>query len=58
MDVGDDSSYTSLAAHPFSLRLLISASKRYRENIGQMFRFWSVLPKKWSKKQGTGQTAV
>ena len=59
VDVVDDSGYTFLANVRIpSLRLLTSASQNYRGNIGQMFRFWSVLPIDWSKKQATGQTAV
>jgi hypothetical protein len=59
VDVVDDSGYTSLANVSIPSRRLLAASiKQYRENIGQMFRFWSVLPNNWSKKQGTGQTAV
>ena len=59
VDVVDDSGYTFLAnGRILSLRLLTFSSKRYRENIGQMLRFWSILPKNWSKKQLTGQTAV
>ena len=59
VDVVDDSGYTFLANVRIpSLRLLTSASQNYRGNIGQMFRFWSVLPGNWSKKQATGQMAV
>ena len=59
VDVVDDSGYTFLAnVRMSSLRLLTYASQNYRGNIGQMFRFWSVLLKYWSKKHVAGQTAV
>jgi len=55
-DVVHDSGYISLAnVRVLCIRLLTSASKRYRENIGPMFRFWSVLPNKWSNKPGRGK---
>jgi hypothetical protein len=59
VDVVDDFGYGFLAnVRILSLCLFPHPSKQYRENIGQMFRFWSILPKKWPEKRGTGQTAV
>jgi hypothetical protein len=59
VDVVDDSGYGSLVnVRILSLCLFTHPSKRYRENIGQMFRFWSILPKKWPEKQRSRKTAV
>lgn len=58
VDVIDDSSYSPVAnVRILSLRLLTSEGKRYRENIGQMFRFGQFFRLIRSKNR-TGQTAV
>jgi AraC family transcriptional regulator len=54
VDVVDDSGYSTLAnLRILSLLLINVCEKTIPENIGQMFRLWSVLPNKWSKKPPT-----